>query len=240
MYRLLCLILPLLLLITGCRQDETLTPALPDQQEEKENTITVNYLALGDSYTIGTGIGQQKNFPNQLRDSLEEEGIQVDSLRIIAQNGWTTQNLISGINAVNPDTSTFNLVTLLIGVNNQYRGFSIQSYNPDLQTLLQKAIAYAGGRSSRVFMLSIPDYSVTPFGQSLPDPMQTAQEIDDYNALGQQIASDYGITFIDVNPISKQALNNADLIAPDGLHPSGAMYSLWVQALLPEVRKVLE
>lgn len=197
----------------------------------------IRYLALGDSYTIGTGINEENNYPNQLTDSLLAKDFLLDTTAVIATNGWTTTDLNDGIREADPQ-SNYDLVSLLIGVNNQYQGLDIELYQSEFKELLDQAISFAGGDTSNVVVISIPNYGVTPFGQSR-DPVIIRQEIQIYNSVAEQFALDYGIPFIDVTGISELAENDTSLIASDNLHPSAKMYAMWVKELLPIVTNIV-
>jgi len=156
---------------------------------------------------------------------------------VIARTGWTTDELDQAIQEAKPD-SIFNLVSLLIGVNNQYRGYDIAQYVVEFRILLEQAIAFAGQDTGRVFVLSIPNYGVTPFG--LQSEAQIRAELLEYDRIASMIANEYGIPFINITPISEEAKTDSTLIATDLLHPSGKMYSRWVSLMLPEVIDLLE
>lgn len=195
----------------------------------------VNFLALGDSYTIGQGVAENQRWPVQLMNALSGSGFQTGELRMIAQTGWRTDNLKNAINQQLP-LNGFNLVSLLIGVNNQYQGGTLQAYAPQFEDLLSQAIALAGYNPSGVFVLSIPDYAYTPFGNGNP---AISQQIDAFNQVNRNISSLFGVTYIDITPISRNGLSNPALIAGDGLHPSGLMYSLWVEEIMKKVTREL-
>ncbi len=209
----------------------------PVQQAPEKRTIA--YLALGDSYTIGTGLAQgDLNYPTQIMNRLQsEESVDSATLDIIAVNGWTTTNLLDGISDGEPD-STYQLVSLLIGVNNQFQGRPISVYIQEFDSLLNQAIAFAGNDPSRVIVLSIPDYGVTPFGAS--NAATIAKEIDLYNALNDSISRAYNVDNYNITEISRLAVNQPNLLAPDSLHPSGAMYTLWVDSIYDEIRLKLD
>ena len=156
---------------------------------------------------------------------------------IVARTGWTTDELNQGINQRTDLRETYDLVSLLIGVNNQYRGYSIDQFALDFAALLNRAILFAGGRAERVFVLSIPDYAYTPFGGG---DMDISEEIDAFNAVNAQITMDRGVRYFDITPISRRGLDQPDLVAGDGLHPSGKQYGLWVQQMLLTVRGMLD
>ena len=191
-------------------------------------TDPVRFLALGDSYTIGASVAIEHRWPVQLADSLDAFGFDIEAVDIIAQTGWTTGNLISRLNANTPD-SNYSLVSLLIGVNNQFQGGTLDDYIPQFEELLGRALFYAGNDTSRVFVLSIPDYSYTPFGLGFPG---VSDEIDAFNAVNASISEDYGVAYIPVTDISRMGLEQPELVANDGLHPSGQMYARWVDRIL--------
>ena len=201
----------------------------------------VRYLALGDSYTIGESVDEPERWPVQLSALLSPHlggsgrGVEIT---IIARTGWTTDELWEGIQAqkINPP---YDLVSLLIGVNNQYRGYDINEYRKEFTFLLNKAIEYAGGDANRVFVLSIPDWGVTPFAGDR-DSKKIAEEINLFNAVNQEEAKKAGAHYIDITPISREAVNDPSLIAGDGLHPSGKMYAEWAELALPVVLEILD
>ena len=191
------------------------------------------YLALGDSYTIGESVPAAENFPNQVVSQLLNNAIPFQQTRIIAKTGWTTDELETGIvavNTANPLRSTYDFVSLLIGVNNQYRGRSVDSYKPEFEELLKKAIRYAGNKADRVVVLSIPDWGVTPFASGR-DRAQIAAEIDAYNAANKQIAQLYNVQYINITPWTREAATDNTLLANDGLHPSGKEYKRWAESI---------
>jgi lysophospholipase L1-like esterase len=193
-----------------------------------------NYLALGDSYTIGEMVPATDNFPNQVVSSMLNNAIAFKQARIIAKTGWTTDELESGIVAANditPLLNTYDFVSLLIGVNNQYRGRSVDNYEPEFEELLKKAMRYAGNRADRVVVLSIPDWGVTPFAAGR-DRAQIAMEIDAYNAANKQIALQYNVHYIDITPWTREAATDNSLLASDGLHPSGKEYKRWAERIV--------
>lgn len=195
------------------------------------STDTLSYLALGDSYTIGESVPQAESFPYQLSSMLTQAGHPTAEPVIIARTGWTTDELISAIKQRNI-TGKFNFVTLLIGVNNQYRGYNIDTYTKEFIELLNTAISYTGGNPKHVFVVSIPDWGVTPFAEGR-DRANIGKEIDNYNDINRQESTKAGVNYCNITPISRQAATNPSLVAGDGLHPSGAMYKLWVGQLEP-------
>ena len=193
----------------------------------------MRYLALGDSYSIGEGVPEAGRWPMQLAAALRARGIALQDPRIIATTGWTTDELSAAMDAAEP-LGTWDLVSLLIGVNNQYRGRTVDDYREQFSGLLERAIALAGHQPSRVFVLSIPDWSVTPFAQGR-DRVRIAQEIDAFNATARHICKALGVTFIDITPTSRDQGGDADMLVADGLHPSAAMYARWVDVAQGEV-----
>lgn len=213
-------------------------PTEKDQTMETSASSALTYLALGDSYTIGEAVDEADRWPVQLTRRLNEAGIAVADPKIIATTGWTTDELKAGIEKATL-SDTFGLVSLLIGVNNQYRGYPLEEYKPQFEELLNTAIGFAGGDRDKVFVVSIPDYGVTPFGQG-KDPQKIGDEVDMFNAANKAIANRYGIQYFDINAVSKTALGVDELNASDGLHPSGKMYTLWVDIIFPGVRQMLQ
>ncbi len=197
----------------------------------------MRFLALGDSYTIGESVKALERWPVQLTALMRAEGLNIDDPLIIATTGWTTDELSAGIDRANPQ-GTYDLVSLLIGVNNQYRGGDSEEYRQQFAALLKRAVGFANGRPSRVIVLSIPDWSVVPFAAGR-DRAKIAAEIDRFNAINREEAERAGAHYLDITPISRQAAADPDLIAGDGLHPSGKMYAEWARLALPGVRKAL-
>jgi lysophospholipase L1-like esterase len=210
-----------------------------DGMDAANDGNTLTYLALGDSYTIGESVAEEGRWPVQLARTLRAEGIALDDPRIIATTGWTTDELEWGIDAAEP-LGTFDLVSLLIGVNNQYRNRSAVAYREEFHTLLQRAIRYARGRADRVLVLSIPDWGVTPFARNdKRDAATIGSEIDAFNTAAQQACAKDGVAYVDITPVSHDFGAQPEMIAKDGLHPSAAMYTLWAQAALPVARALL-
>lgn len=197
-----------------------------------------SYLALGDSYTIGVSVSDSDRWPVQLAKALREEGVKIERPKIIAQTGWTTEELDSAITQADL-SPPYSLVTLLIGVNDQYRGYDMEKYPGNFLNLLEQAISFAGGNTEHVVVVSIPDYGVTPFGQE-KNPAKIAREIDQYNHISQSISDSLGVSYVNITPISKEASDEPSLLATDKLHPSGSMYSLWVEKIAPVVLSQLK
>lgn len=191
-------------------------------------------LALGDSYTIGESVCETCRFPEQLKDSLKNRFVlnHAVSLDVIARTGWTTTNLLDAIANQNP-SSNYDIVTLLIGVNNQFQHKPFSLYEEEFPLLITKAITFAKGDKSNVIVVSIPDYAYTPFGQSSSSSEQISTELDQYNAFAQNYCETNDITFINITDITREGLNNPALVASDGLHPSELAYSKFVERLAP-------
>jgi lysophospholipase L1-like esterase len=199
-----------------------------------DTSKTYTYLALGDSYTIGQNVNVSARFPAQAMQLLAIDHIKVDSPLYIATTGWTTSNLLSAIASQNPSPN-YDIVTLLIGVNDQYQHVDTATYRNRFTLCLQKAITLSANRTKRVFVLSIPDYSVTPFVPA-SNKAQVSMEIDWFNAINRQVTAQYNITYIDITPATRQAAFDPTLIANDGLHPSGKEYAVWANMLAPLVK----
>ena len=194
-------------------------------------------LALGDSYTVGEGVADAHRWPVRLADMLRDRGLNVGTPRIIARTGWTTDELSAAIDAANPDPD-YDLVTLLIGVNNQYRGRGDEEYRAHFQTLVNRATAFARGKAARVIAVSIPDWGVTPFATGRDRPAIT-RAIDRFNAVSREETRRAGAHYADITPISRRALGDASLIAADGLHPSATMYAAWLDVIFPLALRIL-
>ncbi|HXT16957.1 MAG TPA: SGNH/GDSL hydrolase family protein [Gemmatimonadaceae bacterium] len=197
----------------------------------------VRILALGDSYTIGESVSAEERWPVQLAKMLRARGIAVADPQIVARTGWTTDELSAGIDDAKPK-GPYDVVTLLIGVNNQYRGRSIDEYRAQFRALLARAIEFAGGRASRVIVVSIPDWGVAPFAAGR-DAGRIATEIDAFNRANREEAERKGAAYVDVTAVSRRAQADRGLVAGDGLHPSGAMYAEWTKLILPTVLAAL-
>ncbi|WP_343651749.1 SGNH/GDSL hydrolase family protein [Stenotrophomonas sp.] len=201
--------------------------------------MALRYLALGDSYTIGEAVDVGGRWPHQLAAALRAEGVTLAEPQTIATTGWTTDELDAGIDAAAPQ-GPFDFVSLLIGVNNQYRGRALDEYRAQFQALLQRAIGFAGGRTERVLVLSFPDWGVTPFGAgSGRDLAQVAAQTDAFNAAAAAICEAHAVAFVDITDISRAYGHDPAMIADDGLHPSAAMYALWSARALPVATRLL-
>ena len=230
----------------------------------------LRYLALGDSYTIGEGVAPAGRWPMQLAQALRAEGVMLGEPKIIATTGWTTDELSAALDAFDASRAIagaasaasasgldegeklaagaaaakagagWDFVSLLIGVNNQYRGRGVDDYRGQFNDLLARAIAYAGDRASRVLVLSIPDWGVTPFARREGrDGAQIARELDHYNAAAREACNRHGVAFVDIAPVVRECGGEAQMLAEDGLHPSAAMYARWAHLALPVARGML-
>ncbi|MCC5943897.1 MAG: SGNH/GDSL hydrolase family protein [Bernardetiaceae bacterium] len=207
------------------------------QKQSQNPKEQFRYLALGDSYTVGEGIPEKHSFPNQIKQIISEKLNAEVNLQIIAQTGWTSDELQAKLIATDISTlPTFDLVSMLIGVNNQYRGYDIDQFEFEYEALLDQAIRLAGSNPKHVFALSIPDYGVTPFAlENDKDPEEVAQEIDAYNQIIKNIAEAKGVAFYDITEISREAATKSDWLAKDKLHPSQKMYGAWVAHIQEKV-----
>ncbi|MBW1293959.1 SGNH/GDSL hydrolase family protein [Aquimarina litoralis] len=229
-------ILLLFILVFGCSSDESIQNPVQQEEDQIEEIQKFSFLALGDSYTIGQGVTESESWPFQLQNAFASNTQKIETVKVIAQTGWTTGNLISAIDTQNPEN--YDIVSLLIGVNNQFQGADFTIFQSEFNFLLDKAISLAGNNKNRVFVVSIPDYGVTPFGSNNSEVI--ASEIDMYNAYIKQQCEAQSIPFIDVTSISRNLGNSEGALATDNLHPSANQYSLWVEAILPVVKEILE
>ena len=201
--------------------------------------MTRRFLALGDSYTIGEGVKASERWPVQLVGRLRADGVDVAEPEIVAKTGWTTEELLEAVDGRALDEG-YDLVTLLIGVNDQYRGWGVERFIAGFRALLGRALSLTGHRAARVVVLSIPDWSVTPFGARDPRGRSTiAAELDRFNAASRAAAERTGAWYVDITPSSRGASADASLLTSDELHPSGTMYELWAEAVLPAARQAL-
>jgi len=224
----------------ACTKDEQALQLVPIEKLTGTETpdTTFSYLALGDSYTIGQSVPESERFPIQLVEKLKGSKFKIKSATIVARTGWTTDNLKSGIKNTTLDDS-YNLVTLLIGVNNQYQGRDTSEYRIQFRELLQTAISFAKNDDKNVIVVSIPDYGVTPFAEGR-NTNRIGKEIDIFNQINLEETQETKAKYVDITSISRQAKNDPTLIAPDGLHSSGKMYRLWVEKIFPEARTILQ
>jgi lysophospholipase L1-like esterase len=192
-----------------------------------------SFLALGDSYTIGQGVAAEDRWPERLAALLGARGVVLSPPRVIARTGWTTADLARALAAERP-TGPFDLVSLMIGVNDQFRGEELAEYERRFGALLAEAVALAGGEPRRVLVLSIPDYGVTPFARGLRlDARAVAAEVDRFNDAARAAARNTGARWVDVTPASRRAAADAELLARDGLHPSEKLHAEWAALVLP-------
>lgn len=198
---------------------------------------TYTYLALGDSYTIGEAVSLDESFPYQLVQSLRKTGHNFTAPEIIAKTGWTTDDLKKGIRK-HVFLTSYDFVTLLIGVNNQYRGLDINEYALHFEQLLKQAIAFAGGENRHVFVLSVPDWSLSAFASGR-DQAAITQEISKYNLVNKNIADEYKVQYINITLAGNSSLLDEDAFAEDNLHPSGREYSRWAQMIAEEIQSLI-
>lgn len=202
--------------------------------------MSLRYLALGDSYTIGEGVPADGRWPHQLAAALRAEGIDLEDPRTIAATGWTTDELEAAIDAAAP-RGPFDFASLLVGVNNQYRGRGVDDYATQFAALLGRAIAFAGERPGRVLVLSIPDWGVTPFAAaSGRDVAAIARELDAYNDAARRVCAARAVAFVDITPTSRERGAEPRMLADDGLHPSATLYAEWTRLALPVARRLLQ
>jgi lysophospholipase L1-like esterase len=194
-------------------------------------------LALGDSYTIGESVSSDDRWPVHLTQMLRSNGVDVADPTIVARTGWTTRELGAAIDDARP-RGPFDLVTLLIGVNDQYRGRPAEEYGPQFRLVLRRAITHAGRRPESVVVISIPDWGVTPHAQGR-DRHRIAVDIDAYNAVNRDESAEVGAHYVDITGLSRLAATDRTLTAGDGLHPSAAMYLRWAAAILPVAQGIL-
>jgi len=225
------LLFPWMVLSVGCM---SITPSTITRNQQSSNTEQpLRFLALGDSYTIGEAVDPSERWPVQLADRLRRSGFPLSNPEIVAQTGWTTGELMTAIASAEPQ-GVFDLVSLLIGVNNQYRGRDIEEYRNEFASLLTQAVRFAGGGSEHVVVLSIPDWGVTPYAKGR-DRGTIAREIDLFNSVNREEAQRAGVHYVDVTGVSRKAADDPLLLAPDGLHPSGMMYEQWAMLVLAEM-----
>lgn len=191
------------------------------------------YLALGDSYTIGESVSEAERWPNQLTDSLNRKGFKIGRPTIIATTGWRTDNLKNAMN-IAQFKPEYDLVSLLIGVNNQYQGKPADQYAKEFEDLLKTAIHLAKGKKENVFVVSIPDYGYTPFGK--PKQETITKAIDLFNEINARITYQYKVQYFNITEISRDGLTEPNLVASDGLHPSGKMYAEWVELIVRDLK----
>lgn len=232
----LFLLFSCIILLTNCSNDDDNTSVLNPPNENKN----IKLLALGDSYTIGQSVCETCRFPAQLKDSLKLYLNQNDqiNLKVVAQTGWTTTNLKSAIANENLE-SDYDLVTLLIGVNNQYQNKPFSLYETEFPELVQTAIQLVKGNANRVIVVSIPDYAFTPFGQNSSNPSTITNQLNLYNQFAKTHAESLGIRFVNITDITQLGLSQPNLVASDNLHPSEIAYTKFVERILPIAKEKL-
>lgn len=204
---------------------------------DSTNDTFINYLALGDSYTIGESVPKNQRWPILLSQAIRAKGYAIEAPKIIAKTGWRTDDLLGAMKSELKSSLKYDLVSVLIGVNNQFQGRSIEGYEKDLRTLFDQAIKQCKKGRKGVFVLSIPDYGATPYGA--PRAQSIGQDIDQWNVIYQKVALEYQLPWYDITPISRTASQNKRLVADDGLHPSGKMYQLWVNHIITKVVELI-
>jgi len=237
-----CLAIPLIVLFFSASsqkktvepQNAPMPPTPTTQTTDKNKTYT--YLALGDSYTVGESVAFSDRYPDLIVSELQKDNIIVKDT-IIAKTGWTTQNLKTAILNANIDSKKYDIVSLLIGVNNQYQGRSLSEYKVQFKDLLETAIKFANNNKAKVFVISIPDYSYTPSCNSNQNKISKA--IDNFNSANKRIIASMGIKYFDITPISRDGLKQPELVAVDELHPSGIQYQKWVDLMINDVKVII-
>jgi lysophospholipase L1-like esterase len=227
------------LFLTACNKDKRDTnTVLTGTGNVTTDSTQRTYLALGDSYTIGQSVNANERFPVQAMALLKQQGVHLTDPEIIATTGWTTGDLIRRLQTNPPIRQQYTVVTLLIGVNNQFQGRTQEEYRTQFTQLLTLAIQYAGNQPTHVVVLSIPDWGATPFANGY-NKVQIAAEIDAFNLINKQISDQYKVGYIDITAISRKVATDPGLVANDGLHPSGKQYALWSDLLAAKLKAVL-
>ncbi|MCZ2475925.1 SGNH/GDSL hydrolase family protein [Aquirufa ecclesiirivi] len=221
-------ILFLIFLSFSCRKFIESELVLPKPSIAQKDSVAISWLALGDSYTIGQGVNQSERYPSQALELLKVKFIQTKRLTYLAQTGWTSADLLTSMSEQN--LQGHNFVSLLIGVNDQYQGIDTSIYRKNFTNILNRSIELAGGDQRRVFVLSIPDYSLTPIGRQL-DTLKIRKEIDWFNVINKQIALQNKCIYLDITELGRAAKNYPNWVAQDGLHPSGLAYSKWAELI---------
>lgn len=227
----------LLLILLSCSKLNDIPLSQDSLDDHEMSKPKYLYLALGDSYTIGESVKSSSSFPIQLEKSLENDHAIKIKTEILAKTGWRTDNLLNAIKTTSL-SPTYDFVTLLIGVNNQYQGASFTKYKEEFPALLAQAISLAGNNPDRVLVVSIPDWGYTPFGQNR-DRQKISTEIERYNTFAETSAEDSDVQFINITDITREGLERPELVANDGLHPSGEAYALFVNRITPIISSKL-
>ena len=228
-----------LIFTLSCTNSDKVTVKPDNELTGDPIAMDISYLALGDSYTIGESVAEEDRFPVQLINEDFGQQVKNKTVDIIATTGWTTKNLLEAIAKQDPQIGKYDFITLLIGVNNQYQGIDIDVYSKELKELIELSLDLLEGDSSKLVLVSIPDYGVTPFASSR-DTQKIADEIDQYNQIKEQYAKDYGCHYVYITDLTRQAATNNKLIASDGLHPSGELYALWIPRLKPVIQEIID
>ena len=197
---------------------------------------TSKFLALGDSYTIGQSVEVNERWPVQFLKELTATTNVIDTLQIIAQTGWRVDQLKEAMNSSDLEPP-YGIVSLLIGVNNQYQGQNANDFRPEFIEILEKSLKLVENRTERLFVISIPDWGASPYGFGF-DRAKVSKEINEFNSVVKEESEKRGLRYFDITAISRRALIDRTLIASDGLHPSGKMYKLWVDMMIPEISKI--
>ena len=237
-YGIIVLAVLLLAVACGCWLNKNNRSSLNATTDKQKQEGMYTYLALGDSYTIGEAVPMAENFPHQVTELLKQQNFDVAAPVIVAKTGWTTDELAMAIREHNI-TDSFSFVTLLIGVNNQYRRRDLANYKDEFVQLLDQALAFANGHRDKVFVVSIPDWGVTPFADGR-NREQIAKEIDEYNNAAKEISSHYKCHYLDITESTRHNGNNALFLAEDKLHPSGKEYAVWAAKLAPVIARSLK
>ena len=227
------LLLSIALLVGGCAVQ------LPVASKPASAVAEATFLALGDSYTIGQGVRAPERWPVQLAQLARHQGLRLRAPALVARTGWTTAELQAGIEQTH-NHQQYDLVSLLIGVNNQYRGQSVATYRAEFRQLLCTAVHFAANRPGHVIVLSVPDWGQSPFGQRPGrDPNRTGAEVDQFNRAAQAECQEAGVAYINITPLTRVAAGDASQFTRDGLHYSGRQMRLWAEQALPVVRQLL-
>ncbi|MBD3636263.1 MAG: SGNH/GDSL hydrolase family protein [Crocinitomicaceae bacterium] len=208
-----------------------------DKRIGQNNKIPYTYLALGDSYTIGESVSESERWPVQLVSALNKKGIKVEEPRIIAKTGWRTDDMLNAAKSELDSTQQFEMVSLLIGVNNEYQGWAPEEFEPEFEACLDFAISKCKNGVKGVFVVSIPDYGYTPFGKK--KQKQISERLKIYNSICKKVSKEKGVTFYNITPISQSNPDDITLVAKDGLHPSGKQYGMWVDSFIDSLYKQL-
>lgn len=226
------------LLFVGACSHRAIQSAITLDANAKNHKM--NFLSLGDSYTIGESVTEENRWSVQLASLLRNDSLDVGPPDVIAKTGWTTAELQTAI-AERNNKKRYDLVSLMIGVNNQYRGQPVDTYRTELRALLATAVQYAKGKADHVVVLSIPDWGRSPFAKSKDkDPAKVGQEIDAFNAVAQEECKKLGVAFVDITPLTRSAAGDDSQFADDGLHYAGSQMKLWAEAALPVVKGLLQ